>query len=154
MNRRTRKAPPALPPNPPPRNPFLADSDYAIGHGESAQQDSSPVRGPTGPSEVLAPADLRYQPLGPGHFGAGVSSPYSDGRRVIWSNGRESIVKLDHATFDVLATYPIPGVGPTSVAEMNAAISDLDSLTGVGVVLDQDGRPVLGAPFGKLRIER
>lgn len=28
----------------PPRNPFLADSVYALGHGESAQQDASTLR--------------------------------------------------------------------------------------------------------------
>ena len=63
-------------PNSPPRNPFLADSDYSLGHAESAQQDSSPIAGPRGPSETLLPADISYQPIGPGHFGLGVSSPY------------------------------------------------------------------------------
>ena len=58
----------------PPRNPFLADSDYSIGHGESAQQDSSPILGPIGPTEVRGAADIRYQALGPGHFGIGISS--------------------------------------------------------------------------------
>jgi len=114
----------------PPRNPFLADSSYAIGHVESAQQDSSPIAGPTGPTAVLGPADLRYRALGPGHFGAGISPPYPDGRRVVWSNGRENIVKLDHETFDVLAVFPIPGVAPTPVADMDAAIAELDTLEG------------------------
>ena len=53
-----------------------SSSDYSIGHAESAQQDSSPIAGPRGPSETLLPADISYQPIGPGHFGLGVSSPY------------------------------------------------------------------------------
>jgi hypothetical protein len=117
-------------PNPPPRNPFLADSEYALGHGESAQQDSSPIAGPTGPGETLAASDIRYRALGPGHFGAGISSPYPGGRRVVWSNGRDNIVKLDHETFDLLARYPIPGAPQTTVAEMDEALSQLDTLTG------------------------
>lgn len=116
--------------NAPPVNPFLADSAYAIAHADAAQSDSSPVPGPRGPSEVLAPADIAYRALGPGHFGAGISSPYPDGRRVVWSNGRENIVKLDHATFDVLATYPIPGMAQTSVETMDEALHGLDTRTG------------------------
>ena len=78
-----------------PVNPFLADSAYAIAHADAGQSDSSRVRGPLGPSAVLAPGDIAYRALGPGHFGAAISSPYPDGRRVVWSNGRENIVKLD-----------------------------------------------------------
>jgi hypothetical protein len=116
--------------NLPPRNPFLADSAYSIGHVDSAQSDSSPVAGPAGPSETLSAVDIRYQPLGPGHFGAGISSPYPDGRRVVWSNGRESIVKLDHESFQILAEYPIPGMSRTPVSEMDQAIAGLDALSG------------------------
>lgn len=117
-------------PNLPPRNPFLADSAYSIGHADSAQSDSSPIEGPSGPSETLSSGDIAYQPLGPGHFGAGISSPYPDGRRVVWSNGRENIVKLDHESFAVLARYPIPGMTQTSVEEMDDAIAGLDTLEG------------------------
>jgi hypothetical protein len=76
--------------NLPPPNPFLARSGYAIGHADAAQSDSSPVRGPLGPSRTLEPGEIAYRALGPGHFGAGVSSRYPDGRRVVWSNGREN----------------------------------------------------------------
>ncbi|MEW6268378.1 MAG: hypothetical protein AB1689_03670 [Thermodesulfobacteriota bacterium] len=115
----------------PPPNPFLARSSYAIGHADAAQSDSSPVHGPLGPSEALTAADISYRALGPGHFGAGVSSPYPDGRRVVWSNGRESIVKLDHETFEVLASYAIPGMTQTPIELMDEALAELDTLTGV-----------------------
>ena len=35
-------------PNLPPKNPYLADSAYAMSHGDSAQQDSTGIPGPTG----------------------------------------------------------------------------------------------------------
>jgi hypothetical protein len=114
----------------PPRNPFLADGGYALGHGDSAQQDNSPFAGPTGPSETLGPESIRYAPIGAGHFGAGISPAYPDGRRVLWSNGRENIVKLDADTFAELARYEIPGVAKTPVAEMDEALAGLDSLDG------------------------
>ena len=89
-----------------PRNPYLADSCYPIAHGRCDQQDNSPVTGPSGPSEVLGPDDLQYTWLGPGHFGSLVSGPYPDGRRVIWSNGRQTIAKLDYDTLETLAIIP------------------------------------------------
>jgi hypothetical protein len=113
-----------------PRNPFLADSGYAIAHGRCDQQDNSPVRGPTGPTAVLRPNDLRYAAIGPGHFGELISSPYPDGRRVIWSNGRQQIVKLDYETLEVLASRPT-GVEPiTPDDELRAAADALDTLDG------------------------
>ena len=89
-----------------PRNPFLADSGNAMAHGRCDQQDNTPGRGPEGASEVLGPADIQYAPLGPGHFGGLISGFYPDGRRVIWSNGRQTIAKLDYDTLEVLATLP------------------------------------------------
>jgi hypothetical protein len=114
----------------PPANPFLADSAYAMAHGDSAQQDSSGLTGPTGPTEELTQADLAYAPIGPTHFGMAVSGPYPDGRRVLWSNGGESIVKLDHESLEVLATHPIPGKAQTEPAEWERSIAALDGLAG------------------------
>ena len=60
-------------PNLPPVNPFLADSNYPIGHGESAQQDATGIAGPTGPTQALAPEQRNYAQIGPGHFGIYIS---------------------------------------------------------------------------------
>ena len=87
----------------PAQNPYLADSQNAMAHGRPDQQDNVPWRGPTGPTEVLSGDDLQYAWLGPCHFGGYTSSPYPDGRRVIWSNGRQTIAKLDYDTLEVLA---------------------------------------------------
>ena len=36
-----------------PRNPFLADSSYSLGHGDSAQQDALAVAGPSDPGAAF-----------------------------------------------------------------------------------------------------
>lgn len=113
-----------------PRNPFLADSGYPIAHGRCDAQDSSRLTGPTGPSEVLSADDLAYVWLGAGHFGSLISGTYPDGRRVIWSNGRQNIVKLDYESLQPLASYAIPGQEPVEIGEMKEALEGLDSLSG------------------------
>jgi len=111
----------------PPRNPFLADSSYPIGHGGSAQQDALRVRGPDDPGAALDPGEIQYAPVGPAHFGAYTSSPYPDGRRVIWSNGLDRIVKVDFETFEVLATYWVPGAKRWTEADADASIARPDA---------------------------
>jgi hypothetical protein len=110
----------------PPRNPFLADSVYPLGHGDSAQQDALPVAGPKDPGRPLTPDDIQYTHVGPAHFGAYTSSPYPDGRRVIWSNGIDRIVKVDFETFEVLATYWVPDAKRWTEAEADASIARFD----------------------------
>jgi hypothetical protein len=112
----------------PPKNPFLADSIYAIPHGDAAQQDSTQRSGPEGPTKTLSEAERNYQQIGPGHFGIYISSPYPDGRRVVWSNGADRIAKLDHASFEVLDEYPVKPMDqwPTD-EQIDDAIDTLDS---------------------------
>ncbi|MEL7209890.1 MAG: hypothetical protein AAGK32_16925, partial [Actinomycetota bacterium] len=114
----------------PPRNPFLADSTYPIAHGRSDQQDNTDRRGPTGPTTRLAEDESQYVWIGPGHFGSLISGPYPDGRRVIWSNGREQIVKLDYETLDVLASHPVQGRTVTPTETLREAVAGLDRLRG------------------------
>ena len=110
----------------PPRNPFLADSVYALGHGDSAQQDALAVPGPSDPGPVLDASEIRYAPVGPAHFGAYTSSPYPDGRRVLWSNGLDRIVKLDFETFEILATRWVAGARRWTETEADASIARFD----------------------------
>jgi hypothetical protein len=151
-----------------PRNPYLADSSYPIAHGRCDQQDNAAVRGPTGPGAVLGDDDISYTWVGPGHFGGLISSPYPDGRRVIWSNGREQILKLDYDTLEVLAALTIDGASVTPVAELEEAVRALDALgdgdamvysgelaqrfltglDGVYSLLDRDGTLFLGRKTG------
>ncbi len=91
----------------PPKNPFLADSAYPIGHTNSAQVDSTPVAGPTAPGHRLTGDEIVIRTTGPGHLANMVASPYPDGSRVIWTNSQHDIVKMDYATLQVLARYPL-----------------------------------------------
>ncbi len=95
--------------NLPPKNPYLADSHYAVGHVNSAQQDSLPMSGPREKSRALLDTEIDYAAVGPAHFGASTSGLYTNGKRVFWSNGLDRIGKVDHDTFKVLATYYFPG---------------------------------------------
>ena len=119
------------------RNPFLADSEYAIAHGFCDQRDSTNLSGPLPGIEdgnkVLAVSDLQYKWLGPGHFGGLISGVYPDGKRTIWSNGREQIVKLDYETLEVLNTLDLsherPEELPSTQSDWENGIADLDDFS-------------------------
>jgi hypothetical protein len=154
----------------PPRNPYLADSAYPLGHANPAQQDSVPTRGPRGSSRDLRPDEIDYAPVGPAHFGAQTSSPYPDGRRVLWSNGLDRIVKLDHDSFEVLATHRFEGVPQYDESRAEASIAAFDAsnhgflalvrafreasklrdLSGVYTLLDREGTYYIGDKRGAI----
>lgn len=120
-------------PNPGPLNPFLAASSHAIAHGRCDQQDNAPIAGPeratlTQPATATNP-DVQYSWLGPCHFGGTTSGLYPDGKRVMWSNGREQIVKLDYDTLDVFAAFDVVDT-VTPLADRQAALTGLDDLRG------------------------
>jgi hypothetical protein len=124
-------------PNYAPANPWLADSVLPIGHINSAQTTGVDHAGPAGPSEQLNREDggLTYTHLGPGHFGAAISPPYPNGKRVIWSNGAERISKLDYDSLEVISEYPLKDSpiyrnngGPISAEQADKVFSRLDFL--------------------------
>ena len=158
-------------PNAAPQNPYLAKSSNPMGHGTSAQQDSTRTAGPVGPTRRLAPGEIDYVHLGPLHFGANYSSPYRDGRRVLWSNGGDRVVKVDHDTFEVLATHPLAGSRRYTPEDADASIAELnrrrglgalwhafrmtsifDDLAGVYTLLDRDGLYYVGDSDGSITV--
>jgi hypothetical protein len=119
----------------PPRNPFLADSVYPLGHGDPGQQDALDVAGPSGPARALEADEIQYEHTGPGQFGAYTSGPYPDGRRVIWSNGLDRIVKVDFDSFETLATYWVPDAERYDEARADTSIAGFDeSNEGLGAL--------------------
>ena len=147
------------------KNPWLADSTYALPHSNSAQQDATLIAGPLGRTRRLSPQELDYVHLGPAHFGAFISGPYADGRRVIWSNGLNGVYKLDHDSFRVLAHLAPEDVtksydeaeaderiawfddsneGLLALVKAARAGSMLRDLSGVYTMLDKDGRFYVG----------
>ncbi len=91
-----------------PRNAYLADSHYAVAHGDAAQQDSLPMSGPLDQTRQLTAKEIDYIHLGPGFFGASTSGKYPDKKRVLWGNGLDRIVKIDHDSYKVLSTHLLP----------------------------------------------
>lgn len=154
--------------NLPPKNPWLADSIYALGHGDAAQQDAVPVAGPSGPNRVLSADEIQYAHVGPAHFGTQISSPYPDGKRVFWGNGLDRIVKMDHDSFEVLDEYFFDPAVQYTETQANDAIDYFDGnndgffaiyrafneaqklrdLSGVYTVLDRDNTYYIGSKSG------
>ncbi|MEE2768190.1 MAG: hypothetical protein VX833_03155 [Actinomycetota bacterium] len=113
------------------RNPHLAASENPIAHGRCDQQDCTVLVGPRLEGKrVLTDRDRQFTLVGPGHFGSLISGPYRDGKRVIWSNGRQQIVKLDYDTLEVLATLTVRDEPVTTLSEMENDVGGLDNLTG------------------------
>ncbi len=118
----------------PAKNPFLADSESAMGHNDSAQQDSVGIAGPIGPTSEVS-TRVAYSPVGPGPFGVAISSPSPDGRRVLWMSPRGRVVKIDCDTFELLSTLELD-LGPDhDVDTYEEAITALDTLTGMDAVM-------------------
>ncbi|MEM9464153.1 MAG: hypothetical protein AAGA90_02215 [Actinomycetota bacterium] len=132
----------------PPSNPFLAASGNAMAHGRSDQQDNVPWAGPEGPGGTLGDTDLQYTWMGPCHFGGMISGRYPDGRRVVWSNGRETIAKLDYDTLEMLAEHEIEGGSgktPQDVLEANlAGLDDRDGWDAIEHAIDLSLRYMTG----------
>ena len=89
-----------------PKNPYLADGINPLPHGDPGQQDATPIPGPMDQTRRLSDDELTYKYLGPGYFGIYTSSPYADGRRVLWANGVNGIYKLDEETYDIIDHLP------------------------------------------------
>ena len=125
--------PPAAAFEMPPRNPWLANSSYAMGHGDPAQQDAVPQGGPMGPSRALAADELQYTFTGPGFFGINTSGVYADGRRVFWGNGLDRLVKLDYASYELVAETFFPDAQRYTQVQSEQSIASFDARNG-GIV--------------------
>ncbi|MEM7413069.1 MAG: hypothetical protein AAF430_22745 [Myxococcota bacterium] len=156
------------------RNPFLADSAYPMAHGDPAQQDGLWVPGPEAPGPQLSSEEVKYVATGPGHFGAYTSSAYPDGRRVLWSNGIDRILKLDFDSYEILTTYWLPGARRWTEEEADEAIASFDAsnegffatwralrgsdkfrdLSGVYTILDIDNTYYIGSRDGAITAYR
>ncbi|MGI9258443.1 MAG: hypothetical protein ACR2QQ_06390 [Gammaproteobacteria bacterium] len=114
-----------------PQNPFLADSSFPLPHGNSAQTTSAPQAGPMDPATkflTIFNDTITYTGTGPFQFGSYTSSPYSDGRRVMWSSGGDRVVKWDHDSLDVIAQYKLPPKAYNNAGDGEKAITLLNVL--------------------------
>jgi hypothetical protein len=116
--------------NMPPKHPFLADSNYAMGHADVAQQDALPQAGPMGPTRTLGTDEIQYTHTGPGFFGIQTSGVYEDGKRVFWGNGLDRIVKLDYDTQEIIGQYFFPGAEVYTAERADESIAEFDDSNG------------------------
>ena len=110
----------------PPKNPYLADSNNSMAHGDAAQQDAMPQAGPLGPSRTLKETEIQYVHTGPGFFGINTSGTYPDGKRVFWGNGLGRIVKLDYDSHEIVAEYFFPGAQTWDADYADQSIAGFD----------------------------
>ena len=86
----------------PSTNTKAANGVNPMPHGDPAQQDSTPIAGPLDKTRRLREDEIVNTFMGPGHFGIYTSSPYADGKRVLWTNGVNGVFKLDEDTYDII----------------------------------------------------
>jgi hypothetical protein len=121
----------------PPKNPSLADSPYPINHGNSYQQDSTSLAGPTSSTNldnyVLTTWDCFPEVLN-------YTSPYPNGDIVAWGSTALTVVK-----------YLMNGPGGpkkiTSVTKQTASEFFAHPISGAYTLIDNKGR--FYAPAGK-----
>lgn len=142
-----------------PKNPFAADGVYPMPHGEPAQQDATAIAGPLDESRRLNPDEIQYVFTGPASIGAYTSPRYPDGRRVLWLNVINGVMKIDDQTYEILAqlssdlsaTYTEDFAeefiatfnannGPRSIPKATEASSILKDISGIYTIVDKDNR--------------
>ncbi|MDX2277062.1 MAG: hypothetical protein NW206_16570 [Hyphomonadaceae bacterium] len=126
----------------PPRNPFAADSPYAIPHGDSAQSDMTTVAGPVDVSRALLPEEIRSTFVGPGAIIGYLSGRYPDGRRILWVNAVNGVFKLDAESYEILQHIPSPHAQTYTREWADAAIASFNADNG-GAALRKAGEVMM-----------
>ncbi|AZQ61699.1 hypothetical protein EI427_05465 [Flammeovirga pectinis] len=112
--------------NHPNKNPFLSDSNWPIGHTNSAQTNATPQNGPVDITRELTADEVQYQDLGQFQLGQVISGQYENGKRVIWCNGSSFVAKIDYDNYNIISTLRITDVVESS-GQHEALIDLLDS---------------------------
>lgn len=125
-----------------PVHPFLADSTYSIYHANMAMSASQFQAGPVSSvSRQLSENEIRYTDVGSFNFlFPTYSSPYPDGKRVIWLGGIDRVVKLDTETWQVISSYKLPGTEFMSSADSRALEQQLDGVESLDDLMAAAGK--------------
>ncbi|MCG8632297.1 MAG: hypothetical protein MI863_00635 [Desulfobacterales bacterium] len=83
------------PPGAVPDHPYMAASDISKTHADAYSTGSFRTPGPVGPDRVLTKADYDLFPTGPYLISMQYSSPYPDGRQVIWGSQTDRVLKFE-----------------------------------------------------------
>ena len=113
-------------------NPYMADSAYTVTHSRS---DFTALAGPVGPTRRLSADEIKWKALGPVNgFIPVYSSPYPNGKRVIWVGGFDRVAKLDADTLEVLTTYAVGGTTYFGNDEIERHIAAMDKADDKGML--------------------
>ena len=125
-------------PDEPPCNPALPDSPWGTSHRSSYAQASSPFPGPSSADAAARHASLPGVPVQ-----LQFSEPYDDGGTAVWGSlvgdpDRRVVVKLDHATGEVIDEY-VP-----AEREDDPPAEEPGGVSGAYNMLDRQGRFYVG----------
>lgn len=108
------------------KNPNMANSTTYEVHTRSRY---TPLEGPSGPGRRLEKSEITWKPLGPDNgFVPLYSSPYPNGKRVVWVGGYDRVAKLDADTLETLTTHAIGGTRFFTEEETIRHIEELNRL--------------------------
>ncbi|WP_157111882.1 hypothetical protein [Nocardia beijingensis] len=139
----------------PPKNPWLADSEYPITHFDSAATDSTPVAGPTETKE-LSNSDVDYVRT---TYAGNPTIKYSGDDRIVLAPTMYGIQKIlaTGDEFEPIDFLPYPGANPPApeaveelLAATDAAVAAKDdaALVGLGQEADAAGIAYSKIPNG------
>ena len=118
----------------PPKNMMAADGVNPMPHGDPAQQDSTPIPGPMDVSRRLDESEIVNRFMGPGHFGIFTSSPYANGKRVLWTNGVNGVFKLDEESYAIIDHLKSDVADKWNEDWANKMLAKLDKNNGVSAI--------------------
>jgi len=111
-------------------NPFYSDATASTMHGGAGYGRLSRVPGPRNVKRPLKEGEVVWQPAELADWTLTYSSPYPDGRRVMWVGGGKVLHKLDADTLKPLATLKVREGHAMTADEIEAHIKKLDGMDG------------------------
>lgn len=133
-------------------NPFFSDATASTMHGGAGFGRLSRIPGPPDVKRALKKDEVIWQAAELADWTLPYSSPYPDGRRVLWVGGGKVLHKIDADTLKPLATLQVREGHAMSAAEMAAHNKKLDSMDGeayyklaVGTMLPDMGKAAAAA---------
>lgn len=116
---------------PAPKNPFLADSSYTIGHVNTAIALNSTAAGFGDIGRPLRPDDITWKPVGVYISSIRYTGVYPNGVRVAWTGGGSLLYKYDADTMELLNTTEVLPLGiRMTPEEVLRHVDRIDKLTG------------------------
>jgi hypothetical protein len=118
------------------KNPFLVDGLSALTHWDSAQQDMTILRGPSGIKHI-GPKQIKRLPGGFINISYVNAPNYPSGEKIIWLSNNNRVVKVlvDGESYEQIASYELPGQPAMSPQQANEITAIMDGFEKPGDLL-------------------